>query len=86
MQTRNASVCNNEQSWNEDKCRCECKEFFDKGVCDKAFIWDPSNYECKCDKSCDIDEYQTMKTVNVRKNQLINQLKNVVKILKNKAS
>ena len=20
-----ASVCNNEQRWNEDKCRCECK-------------------------------------------------------------
>ena len=52
-----ASVCNNEQCWNEDKCRCECKEFIDKGLCDKAFIWDPSNYECKCDKSCDIDKY-----------------------------
>ena len=21
----NASVCNNKQRWNEDKCRCECK-------------------------------------------------------------
>ena len=21
-----ASVCNNKQRWNEDKCRCECKE------------------------------------------------------------
>ena len=26
-----ASVCNNKQRWNEDKCRCECKELIDKG-------------------------------------------------------
>ena len=25
-----ASVCNNKQRWNEDKCRCECKELIDK--------------------------------------------------------
>ena len=30
-----ASVCNNEQRWNDDKCPCECKELIDKGVCDK---------------------------------------------------
>ena len=29
----------------------------DKGVCDKEFIWNPSNCECECDKSCDIGEY-----------------------------
>ena len=27
-----ASVCNNSQRWNKDKCRCECKEFIDKGI------------------------------------------------------
>ena len=32
-----ASVCNN-KCWSEDKCRCECKELIDKGVCDKGFI------------------------------------------------
>ena len=26
-------------------------------MCDKGFIWNPSNYECKCDQSCDIGEY-----------------------------
>ena len=31
-----ASVCNNKQRWNNDKCRCECKELIDKGVCDKG--------------------------------------------------
>ena len=38
-----ASVCNKKQRWNEDKCRCEYKELIDKGVCDKAFIWNASN-------------------------------------------
>ena len=32
------SVCNNKQRWNDDKCRCECKELTDKDVCDKGFI------------------------------------------------
>ena len=39
------------------KCRCECKELIDKSVCDKRFIWNPSNCECECDKSCDVGEY-----------------------------
>ena len=30
-----SSVCNNKQRWNKDKCRCECKELIDKGICDK---------------------------------------------------
>ena len=51
-----ASVCNNKQRWNEDKCRCEYKELIDKGVCDKAFIWNASNCQCECDKTCDIGE------------------------------
>ena len=39
MQSRlDASVCNNKQRWNEGKCRCECKELIDKGICDKGFI------------------------------------------------
>ena len=46
-----ASVCNNRQRWNDDKCRCECKELIDKGVCDKGFIWHRSNYECECECS-----------------------------------
>ena len=31
-------ICNSKQRWNENKCRCECKELIDKGVCDKGFI------------------------------------------------
>ena len=51
-----ASVYNNKQYWNDDKCRFECKEIIDKGVCDKGSIWNPSNCKCECDKSCDVGE------------------------------
>ena len=34
----NASVCNNKQRWNDNKCRCECKELIDKGVSYKGSI------------------------------------------------
>ena len=33
------------------------KELIDKGVCDKGYVWNPSNCECECDKSCNIGEY-----------------------------
>ena len=54
-----ASVYNNKQRWNGDRCRCrcECKELIDKGLCDKGYAWNPSNCECECDKSCDFVEY-----------------------------
>ena len=51
-----ASVCNNNQCWNDDKCRFECKELIGKGVCDRGYIWNPSNCECECDKSCNVGE------------------------------
>ena len=62
-----ASVCNNKQRWNYDKCWCECKELIDKDVCDKEYIWNPSNCECECDKSCDIGEYLDYKNCRCRK-------------------
>ena len=43
--------------WDDDKCRCECKELIDKGVCDRGFIWHPSNCGCERYKSCDFSEY-----------------------------
>ena len=62
------SVRSNKQHWNDDKCSCECKELVHKGVCDKGFIWNPSNCKCEYNKSCDVGEYYTMKTVNAGKN------------------
>ena len=63
----NSSVCNNKQRWNDDKCRCECKELIGKGVCDKGFIWNPSNCECECYKSCDFSEYLGYKNCKCKK-------------------
>ena len=62
-----ASVCNNKQRWNNDKCRYQCKELVDKGVCDKVFIWNPSNCECECDKACDVGEYLDYENCQCRK-------------------
>ena len=39
----------------------------DKGVCDKRFIWNPSNCECECDKSCDVGEYLDYENCKCRK-------------------
>ena len=52
-----ASVWNNKQCWNYDKCRCEWKKIIDKNVCDNGSIWNSSNCECECNKSCDAGEY-----------------------------
>ena len=49
------------------KCNCECKELIDKGLCDKGLIWNPSNCECECDKSCDIGEDLDYKNCKCRK-------------------
>ena len=68
-----ASICNNKQRWNDDKCRCECKELFHKGVFDKGFIWNPSNCECECDKSCDINKYLNYENCKCRK-KLVNRI------------
>ena len=50
-------VCKNKKRWNDDKCRCDCKELIDKCVCDKGFIWNPRNCEYECYKSCDFSEF-----------------------------
>ena len=34
--------------WNNDKCRCECKELIVKVRCDNEFILNPSICDCEC--------------------------------------
>ena len=60
-------ICNSKQRWNEDKCRYECKELIDKGVCDKGFIFNPSICESEFDKSCSISEYLGYSNCKCRK-------------------
>ena len=45
----------------------ECKELIDKGVCDKGYVWNPSNCECECNKSCNIGEYLDYSSCKCRK-------------------
>ena len=40
----------------------------DKGVCDKGLIWNPSNCESECYKSCDFSKYLDYKNLSVGKN------------------
>ena len=49
------------------------KNQLSKGVCDKRFICNPSNCECKCEKSCDIGEYLDYENCKCRK-RLIDKL------------
>ena len=62
-----AIVSSNKQRWNNDKCRCECKELIHKGVCDKGCAWNPGNCECECYKSCDVGEYLEYESSKCRK-------------------
>ena len=68
-----ASVTNNKQRWNNDKCRCECKELIDKSVYNKGYDRNPSNCECECGISCDVGEYLHYKNCKRRK-RLIDKL------------
>ena len=40
---------------------------------DSRFIWNPSNCECECDKSCDVGEYLHCKNCKCR-NKLVDKL------------
>ena len=39
-------------------------------MCDKGFIWNPSNCECKRDKSCNVGEYLDYEHWNCRKKKV----------------
>ena len=36
-------------------------------MCDKGFIWNPSNCECECDKACDVGKYLDYENCRCRK-------------------
>ena len=40
-------------------------------MCDKGFIWNPSNCECECDKSCDFGEYLDHKSCRKKIDKLV---------------
>ena len=69
-----SSIFNSRQIGNEGKCRCECKkDLIDKGICNKGFIWNPSNCGWDCDKSRGIGEYLDYKKC-VCRNSIVDKL------------
>ena len=42
-------------------------EWHEKCKCDKGFIWNPSNCESECNKSCDVVEYLDYSNCQCRK-------------------
>ena len=74
--------CNNKLRLNENKCRCECKELIDKGICDKGFICNSSNCECECDRNCGFSEYLDYENCKCRKKLVDKLIDNVLKLLK----
>ena len=40
-------------------------------MCDKGFIWNPTNCECKCDKACNVSEYLDYQNYNYRKKLVV---------------
>ena len=50
-------------------------------VCDRGYIWNPSNCACKCDKLCDIGQYLDYKNCVCRKSivdKLVEECINVI--------
>ena len=74
-----ASVCN--KRWNEDKYRRECKDLIEKGIYDNGLIGILTVVNVNVIKYVILENIQTIKNLSVEKGQLINKLKNVVKIL-----
>ena len=53
-----------------------------KDVCDIAYIWNPSNCQCECDKSCDVGEYLDYDNCKYRKRLLDKLVEKCVKTIK----
>ena len=67
-ETCKCAVCNDRQEWNENICRCECKEdLINKVVCDNGYMWNPSTCSCEYDRYCETGQYLDYKNCVCRK-------------------
>ena len=63
-----SAICNDKQEWNENKCRCECKEdLVIKLACDKGYMWNPRTCSCEYDRYCETGQYLDYKNCVCRK-------------------
>ena len=66
-----SAIYNDRQEWNENKCRCECKEdLVSKLACDKGYMWNPSTCSCECDRYCETGQYLNYKNCVCRKKMI----------------
>ena len=79
-----SAVCNDRQEWNENKCRCKCKEdLVSKLVCDKGYMLNPGTCSCECDRYCETGQYLDYKNCVCRKkiiDDLIEQCNSIIDI------
>ena len=77
-----SAISSDRQEWNENKCRCKCKEdLIDKITCHKGYMWNPSTCSCECDRYCEIGLYLDHKNCVCRKkiiDDLIEQCTSIV--------
>ena len=82
-----SAICNDSNEWNENKCKCECKEdLIDKITFDKGYIWNPSTCYCECHRYCETGQYLDYKNSVCRKmiiDNLIEQCTSIVDIKNN---
>ena len=56
----NETVCNDQQKWNKDKCRCECLKI---EKCDVGFSWNVVNCRCEFKKAAKLMEEEKCKEI-----------------------
>ena len=77
-----SAICNDRQEWNENKCRCECKEdLVSKLVCDKGYMWNPNTCSCECDRYCETGQYLDDKYCACRKKIIDDLIEQCISIL-----
>ena len=77
-----SAICNDRQAWNENKCRCKCKEdLINKLACDKGYMWNPSTCSCECDRYCETGQHLDYKNSVCRKKIIDNLIEQCTSIV-----
>ena len=53
----NESACNSLQKWNHNEFWCDCRELGGCGSCINDHIWNPSTWDCECNKAYKVHQY-----------------------------
>ena len=53
-------------------CVCVCEELDDWGSSKDNYMWNPSKFDCGCNRACEINEYLDIKIYSHKKVYLVN--------------